>query len=66
MTVLILGVAILLFVLAVVAAIDAVQTRRFVDHLLDTWSTGYVHHPGGCTDPGCPCIQAYESQKQAR
>jgi len=66
MTVLILGVAILLFVLAFVAAFDALQTRRFVDHLLDTWSTGYVHQAGGCTDPGCPCIQAYESQKQAR
>ena len=26
----------------------------------------YVHHPDGCTDLGCPCIQAYESQKQAR
>ena len=55
MTLLILGVAILLFVLALVAAIDAVQTRRFVDHLLEEINRGYVHMPDGCEDDSCPC-----------
>ena len=64
MTILILGLAIILFLGALVLVVDAIYTRRYVDRLLDQFSTGYVHMADGCEDDSCPCIQRHESQKQ--
>jgi hypothetical protein len=42
------------------------EQADIIDRIIGFLPGDYVHEPGGCTDPGCPCIQAYESQKQAR
>ena len=66
MIVVILGVSIGVFVAALLALLSALRTRRFRERILREFSTRYIHMPDGCTDPGCPCIQAYLSQKEAR